>query len=266
MLAKVQWLLAPRPEAELCAGRVAEETWGSGSVIRKIAFANCLVGLVRGGRGRMDIPGASHELAPGCAFAMHAHVDIIIRIARPLEVVLAVGRGRGLERLMAEHLGERPASWPLANAAAVERVIGCMGEAVRNGGPFAQEVCDDYLRILLRTVHLGRMASPGAPRGALATFAKAKAIVDRDPLAAPAVTELARRCGVDRAHLSRLFVRFSGAGPGEYTARLRLAHAAEMLTAGERVAVAAERCGYADAFSFSKAFRRRYGVPPSLWR
>lgn len=92
--------------------------------------------------------------------------------------------------------------------------------------------------------------------------------VDGDPLAGIAVTELARRCGVDRSSLARQFRRVQGCSPSTYVARVRLAHAAALLAGGMKVAEVAARCGYSDAFSFStsKAFRRMFGVPPSRWR
>jgi AraC-like DNA-binding protein len=263
---KADWFLAAPARADFAVLRVAEEVWGTERLVRRRAFPNCFIALVGAGRAVLETVGARHEVAAGMVFTMHGHVDVVITIARPLDLRIVSGRGPACDRLMAEHLGPRPAAIRVANPAAVERQLGSLIEAGRAGGPFAQAICDDLFRALVRTIHHGRLAAPAAARGALATFARAKALIDRDPLGSPEVAELARRVDIDRAHLARLFMRFAGVGPAEYAARLRLAHAAEMLANGGAVGAVAERCGYADAFSFSKAFSRRYGVAPSRWR
>jgi AraC-like DNA-binding protein len=265
-LRKAEWFLAAPARADFAVLRLAEETWSPERVVRRRAFANCFLASVGSGRAVLETVGARHEVAAGMVLAFHGHVDLVLTVAKPLELLIASAHGSAADRLLAEHLGPRPAAIRVANTAAVDRVLGCLIDTARAGGPFTQAICDDLFRALVRTIHHGRLASPAAPRGALATFAQAKALIDRDPLGAPTVAELARRCGIDRAHLSRLFMRFAGVGPAEYAARLALAHAAEMLVHGDPVGAVAERCGYADAFSFSKAFSRRYGTAPSRWR
>jgi AraC-like DNA-binding protein len=52
-----------------------------------------------------------------------------------------------------------------------------------------------------------------------------------------------------------------------YLARVRLGHAAQHLTAGQRtVSEIAHLCGYDDAAAFSKAFKRAFGQPPGAYR
>lgn len=77
--------------------------------------------------------------------------------------------------------------------------------------------------------------------------------------------ELARVAALSQFHLARLFRAAFGDAPATYHRRLRLAAAADRIRSdGLSVAQAAARAGYADVSSFSHAFRRMFGHPPSL--
>jgi AraC family transcriptional regulator len=79
--------------------------------------------------------------------------------------------------------------------------------------------------------------------------------------------EVAERCGVSREHFIRGFGKRYGEPPGEMLRRLRLEHAHRMLRAThapvQEVAVA---CGFADANTFCRAYRLRYGATPGSVR
>ncbi|MHC4885844.1 MAG: helix-turn-helix domain-containing protein [Planctomycetota bacterium] len=79
--------------------------------------------------------------------------------------------------------------------------------------------------------------------------------------------ELARAAGLEESSFIRLFSRMLGEGPQGYGRRLRLEHAAELLTTGgqsvEQIAVA---CGFWDRNHLTHAFRRLWGLPPATFR
>ncbi len=75
--------------------------------------------------------------------------------------------------------------------------------------------------------------------------------------------ELAARCGVSREHFTRAFVRRYGEPPGEMLRRLRLEQAQRMLRATQTpVQEIAVACGFADANTFCRAFRQKFGTSP----
>jgi AraC-like DNA-binding protein len=51
--------------------------------------------------------------------------------------------------------------------------------------------------------------------------------------------------------------------PAAYIRRKRLAHSRRLLLDGGTVTSAAMRSGFIDADTFTRAFKREYGVPPS---
>lgn len=78
------------------------------------------------------------------------------------------------------------------------------------------------------------------------------------------VEELAHHARRSESHLRACFRRETGISLGRYLRESRLRMAALWLKEeGLTVKEAAERCGYPDAFTFSRAFKKVVGVPPS---
>jgi AraC-like DNA-binding protein/effector-binding domain-containing protein len=78
---------------------------------------------------------------------------------------------------------------------------------------------------------------------------------------------LAAQAGVSAFHLHRIFSRAAGETPKQFTLRLRLERAAALLLAGrESVLDVALSCGFQSHEVFTRAFRRRYGTTPQVYR
>lgn len=78
---------------------------------------------------------------------------------------------------------------------------------------------------------------------------------------------LAERLGISESHLRARFRREAGLSLGRYLREARLREAALWLREeGLSVKAAAERAKYPDIFTFSRAFRRVMGYPPSSVR
>jgi AraC-like DNA-binding protein len=81
------------------------------------------------------------------------------------------------------------------------------------------------------------------------------------------VASLAAEAGVSRALFAKRFSEIMGAPPLAYVTEWRMAEAEELLADPETtVATVARRIGYADAFGFSAAFKRRTGMSPTEYR
>ncbi len=81
------------------------------------------------------------------------------------------------------------------------------------------------------------------------------------------IDNIADIIGISRSYLAGMFKKELGISPQEYLIHLRLEHAAEMLkSTTEPINIVAFQCGYPDALSFSKAFKRRYGMSPKEYR
>ena len=81
------------------------------------------------------------------------------------------------------------------------------------------------------------------------------------------VEDVARAIGISRNYLASIFKKEMNASPQEFLMNFRMEKAASLLcdTQSPINAIAYE-VGYVDALSFSKAFKRRYGMSPSEFR
>jgi len=96
---------------------------------------------------------------------------------------------------------------------------------------------------------------------------RALALLHAEPTRAWSVDELARTVALSRSALADRFTTLVGESPMQYLTRWRLALAAQALRSGrEAITRIAERAGYESEASFSRAFKREFGVPPAGWR
>ena len=80
------------------------------------------------------------------------------------------------------------------------------------------------------------------------------------------IEDIASACGYDRSHLYRLFKQVLGVGIKERLTEVRMTHANDFLSKGYSVSETAEMVGYSDPFSFSRAYKKHYGYPPSMFK
>jgi len=81
------------------------------------------------------------------------------------------------------------------------------------------------------------------------------------------VATLAAEVGISRAALARRFTELVGQPPMTFLTSYRLALAADLLLEpGSTVGAVARRVGYTSPFTFSTAFKRRYGTSPLTHR
>jgi AraC-like DNA-binding protein len=96
---------------------------------------------------------------------------------------------------------------------------------------------------------------------------RAVALLQLDVRRRWSVQSLAKAVGLSRAALARRFAAALGVSPIAYLTELRLMLAARLLTESDRTLVeVATHVGYESEFAFSRAFKRRHGLPPLAFR
>jgi AraC-like DNA-binding protein len=96
---------------------------------------------------------------------------------------------------------------------------------------------------------------------------KCLALMHETPARPWTVDSLAREVGASRSVLAERFTHFVGQSPMQYLGRWRMALATNHLRRSSlSVASIAEEVGYESDATFSRAFRREFGVPPATWR
>lgn len=82
----------------------------------------------------------------------------------------------------------------------------------------------------------------------------------------PLLDQVADRLDCSRATLMRR-LKADGTRFGTLVTERRIGHARQLLSSGHRsIADIALTCGYSESASFSRAFQKHSGVPPSFWR
>lgn len=148
---------------------------------------------------------------------------------------------RHLRRLMREHRAMSASERVAMLDATLQLACGVLRGAFHSA-PAAQD--DDSLYQLARRFINQRLHEPGL-----------------------AAAQIAAALNCSRAHLYRVFAE-RGVTIAQCVREARLGRACRLLEGARAldIAVIAWRCGYADASSFGKAFKRRYGITPQDWR
>lgn len=90
----------------------------------------------------------------------------------------------------------------------------------------------------------------------------AKQQVEINCLSLRTVAEMAEIAMLSEFYFLRLFKKVYRITPYQYLTRLKLEQARELLLTGASVRQVSLTCGYTDAFTFSKAFKRHFRTAP----
>lgn len=80
------------------------------------------------------------------------------------------------------------------------------------------------------------------------------------------LARLAKCSALSTFHFARMFRAYTGHTPARYLAGVRLNRAATLLDGDRPLGAIAFAVGYGDASALSRAFRRHFGIPPSVAR
>ncbi|WP_346011786.1 DJ-1/PfpI family protein [Streptomyces sp. SID3343] len=135
------------------------------------------------------------------------------------------------------------------------------------GADLAREVARDLVVFLRRPGGQSQFSVPSrTPTAADDPLRPVLDAVAADPAADHSLPVLARLGGFSPRHLTRLFNDRVGASPGVYVEAMRVEAAQALLESGATVTAAAARSGLGSDESLRRAFVRRLGVTPSVYR
>ncbi|MEM9914012.1 MAG: AraC family transcriptional regulator [Planctomycetota bacterium] len=251
----------------VCGGYEACEP---GYVVDRKTFRYHSIEHVVRGRGRLVLDGRVHELRPGLTYSYGPRCAHEIRAdpADPPRKYFIDFTGRSAAAAL------RDAVLPCGSAR--DTPGGGFAEIaellIRHGarpGPETARTCVALLRALTAILRpVPDETRPAAPDAhARQTYRRCRDLLDAHFLRLMSLEELAELCGLAPAYVCRLFRRFEGDTPYRALLRQRMNHAAAALTHSDRmVKQVAHELGYADAYQFSRAFKRVHGVSPSAFK
>lgn len=249
--------------AVVCGGR---EHMRPDYLVERPGFTYHCVELVTEGAGTVELAGRRQRLGPGVVFAYGPGVRHVIRTdpRRPMRKYYVDFTGTEAAALLSTTPLGRWRAAQIADPHELADIFEALDREARGDDRLAPELCATLLRLLLLKIR-SRALSPGrgAPR-AFATYARLRRHLEQHHERLRTVEELAHECRLTPIHVTRLFRRFARIGAYRFLLRLRMNRAAELLLDdGLLVKEVAERLGFPDAFTFSRAFKRIHGVPPS---
>jgi AraC-like DNA-binding protein len=234
-------------------------------IVQRRTFSYYAVEFVAEGEGQLMLAGRTARLGPGVVFAYGPGVPHSIRTepGRPMVKYYVDFVGRRAKQLL-ERSPVRPGSMVQVSTPGDVREI--FETLQRNGvgeSPFGPALCAALIPVLLLKIAERAVPANGADPRALATYQRARALIDQRFLELKTLDEVARAAGVNLSYLCRLFRRFDHQTPYRHLLHLKMNRAAQLLLdRGLLVKEAAAELGFSDPFNFSRAFRSVFGLSP----
>ena len=233
--------------------------------VRPNGAAETIVILCVAGAGLVRIAGTAYALTPGTCITIPAHQphDYQASLEDPWTIWWMHVRGTDVSELTGPLLG---IPRPLTSLRAIDGVAALFDELVsllerRHSPAHLLAASGVAWQLLTRVVADSILPADGSPLERAMHFLEAR--VDSNIQ----VRELAAMVGMSPSHLSALFRRATGSGPGAFHTSVKMARARSLLdTTSASIGEVASAVGYADPLYFSRHFRRVHGVSPTQYR
>ena len=237
--------------------------------VERASFPYFSLEFVSGGRGTLELAGETFTLTPGTAYTYGPDVAhrIMSDSEHPLEKYFVDFTGKGVSRLL-HSLHFLPGSVVQVSLQAnAQRAI---DELVQHGARNSEasfRLCDSLLQYILLLISSTAVAPAASLSPAYASYVRCRDYMQENYLELHCLKDAAQAVSLDKTYLCHLFQRFDSQTPHEYLTRLKMNKAAELLEDTELlIKQVASTVGYADAFHFSRVFKRVLGVSPKHFR
>ncbi|OSM42280.1 helix-turn-helix domain-containing protein [Nesterenkonia sp. PF2B19] len=241
----------------------------SGRLIAAEPREDVLLSLQIAGAGTVTQSGRQAHLSPSQAALYESDRPYELRFDRPMSEYV-IQAPRSLVRI-APAAARRSTAIPVAgrSTAVLRHVVQELLTAEESLDAVQDEM---YAHIVLELLADGiRTLDDAAAEGALSgesLVASAQAIMERDS-ADPRLTieGVARRLGISRRSLEKLFADHGSTTPAAHLRRPRIRRAERLLVRSDAtIAAIAHAAGFSDERTFYRAFRRCHDMSPHEWR
>lgn len=233
-------------------------------LIDRSDFPFVVVEFVAEGKGHVTLGETSHTLRTGTAFAYFPRTRHIIRtdpcsLLSKYYVALA---GDAAERLVRNSNLGTQGIVRVSRPEEIIAVYNLLAQYAANHTPYSAQLCNALIPVLILKFAETELPS-GAEGEAYATYQLIRDVIRTRFLELLNLESVAAACGVNEFHLCHLFKRFDRETGYQFLIRMKMNHAAELLTEPQaQVNTVASRLGYEDAFQFSRVFKRVHGISP----
>lgn len=239
-------------------------------VVDRKDFPYFAVELVAEGEGILTTAGEQHALTAGSVFAYGPQAPHTIRNHSEngmRKYYLDFVGTLVPELLQNAGLQIGPTEYRVLSVGGLHELTDLFDMLIRDGtdgGPAVHSICESLAQLLMLKIRQRRLPEGSALPQSYATYERIRRHIEERFLNLHTAQDVADECNVTAVYLSRLFGRFCDCGAYQYLMRRKMNYAAGLLmNEGLLVKEVAFRMEFTDAFQFSRAFKRVYGIPPS---
>lgn len=257
---------AQQPLTVVCGGC---EHCRPGYRIDRSDFPFCSIEFVARGKGALGLAGRDYVLSPGIVFSYGPDVPHVITTdaAAPLVKYFVDFKGPGARRMLGRY-GLSPGT--AARVTLPEAILRIFDDLIGNGetdSRYSPLLCATILQELILKIAETTVTEEAHTTAAFSTYQTCRDFIRTNCLSLRSLDQIAGQCHIDTAYLCRLFRRFGDQSPYQYLIRLKMTAAAQRLQReNARVKEVAYELGFCDAFHFSRAFKKVFGVSPDTFR
>ncbi len=223
------------------------------------------VEYVVSGQGELGVNGKRFPLRSGAIFLYGPSTphEIVTDPAHPLVKYFIDFCGPRFTRLLRDHpLSAHEPRWPVS-ASRIGELFGLLQRSGRGAGGTTQAVCACLLEILLLQTSERALVPDDAESPAQTTYQRCRTLIEERFLELNTLRDTAEACHINAPYLCRLFKRYGSEPPYRYLIRLKMRHAADLLSGPHAlIKQAAGVTGFEDPYHFSRVFKKVYGSSP----
>ena len=183
--------------------------------------------------------------------------------ARPMLKYFVVFAGEAGKRLLDESPLHANKAVQVSSPKEIVELFEILQREGASESEYGARICSAMVPVLIMKIMERAVPDSIAESRALATFHRVKQWMERHYLQFRTVEQAAQSCHIEVAYMSRLFQRFAQTTPYRFLMRLKMNRATQLLLDdGMLVKEVAAKLEFADAFHFSRVFKRYYGLPP----
>lgn len=225
--------------------------------------------FVARGKGALRLAGWDHVLSPGKVFSYGPGVPHVITsdAGVPLVKYFVDLKGPGVRKILSQY-GLLPAT--AFRVARPEAILRIFDDLIGNGetdSRYSALLCATIAQQLILKIAETGMTQEARTTAAFSTYQACREFIRVNFLTLRSLDQIAGDCHVGAAYLCRLFRRFDDRSPYQYLMRLKMTAAAQRLQSPDaRIKEVAYVLGFRDAFHFSRAFKKVFGISPDAFR
>jgi AraC-like DNA-binding protein len=233
--------------------------------IERTRFRYHSVEYVVAGRGELGVNGKRFPLRPGMLFYYSPATphEIATDPEQPLVKYFVDFCGPRFTRRLRRHPLSAHEPRILRSSTRIGDLFDQLQHNGRGTGLHAQAVCACLLELLLLDVAEHALSPEDAESPAQATYQRSRALIEARFLDLRTLRDIAEASHVNAPYLCRLFKRYGSEPPYQFLVRLKMRHAADLLSGPQAlIKQAAKATGFTDPYHFSRVFKKVYGASP----